>query len=113
MAAVFADLQPVFELAFVQVRLAPVAFDEDVFSLHYAFFRRNRFDALCFLTEPGHRDGRKPTTNNHKRRTTKGVPQKAQTSGHKRHKEEGVPQKAQTSGHKRHKEELRLRPNSP
>src|SRR5215218_9064020 len=59
MGAMFADLKPVFELALVQVGLATVALDEDVLSLHHAFFGRNGFYALCFLTEPGHRNGGK------------------------------------------------------
>src|SRR5688572_8836124 len=76
MAAVFADLQSVFEFALEQMGLATVAFNEDIFSLYDAFFRRNRFYALCFLAEPSHKNGGKRSTS-HK---------EAQNWNDKRHK---------------------------
>ena len=62
MAAVFANLKSVFEFALEQMGLATVAFDEDVFSLYDTFFRGDRFYALCFLIEPGHKNGGKGST---------------------------------------------------
>jgi hypothetical protein len=61
--AVFAHLEIVVEFAFEQVGLAAVAFDEDVFRLHHAFFRWHRLYSLVFLTEPVHKNGGKGSTN--------------------------------------------------
>jgi hypothetical protein len=62
MTAVLADLEIVFEFAFEKVGFATVAFDEDVFRLHHALFRRDSLDALIFLIEPGHKNGGKGST---------------------------------------------------
>jgi hypothetical protein len=60
---VFAHLETVFEFTLEKVCLTPVAFNEDVFRLHIAFFRRNGLNSLIFLTEPGHRNAGKGSTN--------------------------------------------------
>ena len=59
MATMLANLMVVFELALEEMGLATVAFDEDVFRLHHALFRRNCFYALIFLAEPSHKNGGK------------------------------------------------------
>jgi len=45
-ATVAADLQRAFEFPCKEMRFAAVAFNEDVFSLYDALFRRNCFYAL-------------------------------------------------------------------
>ena len=52
----------VFQFALEQVGLTAVAFDEDIFSLHHAFFRRNGLYSFAFLTKPGHRNVGKGST---------------------------------------------------
>src|SRR3979409_1263570 len=52
--AVPAHLQGFFELALVEMLLAPFALHENVFRFHDALFRRNSFNSLLFLVEPGH-----------------------------------------------------------
>jgi hypothetical protein len=63
MTTVFANLEIVVEFPFEEVGLAAVAFDEDVFRLHHAFFRWDSLYSLIFLIEPGHKNGRKGSTN--------------------------------------------------
>jgi len=63
MIAVFANLERGFELACEQVLFTPVAFNEDVLSIYDALFGRDRFNSFAFLTEPGHRNAGKGSTN--------------------------------------------------
>jgi hypothetical protein len=49
MAAVLANLKSVFKFALEQMGLAAVAFDEDIFSLDDAFFRRTDSIRFVFL----------------------------------------------------------------
>jgi hypothetical protein len=58
-AALLTNLQAIFEFAFEKVRLTAFAFDEDIFSLHHAFFRWYRLYSLTLFTEPGHRNAGK------------------------------------------------------
>src|SRR5215204_1642207 len=62
MAAVFANLPVIFELAFEEVSFTAVALEKDVLRLDDAFFRRNGFYALTLLVEPGHRNAGKRST---------------------------------------------------
>jgi hypothetical protein len=59
---VLTNLEIILEFAFEEVRLAAVAFDEDVFRLDDAFLGRNGFDAFIFLIEPSHKNGGKVST---------------------------------------------------
>jgi hypothetical protein len=52
--AVNANLERLFEFAFVEMSFAAITLDEDILRLDYALFGRNSLDLFTLFAEPGH-----------------------------------------------------------